>query len=203
MEQMRKMESVCIGLAASRSAMPCAFSHTTFPRRETSVTAPAIRLSAMLRSTAAAILSSRSEERPTDSGFAVGSSSPSTATQAANTHRASAHRVNSREWRVIEKLAERFGFMTFPEQAVYNIPSRWSLAGTICDRSQRPPFVMLLGSFAGIPLPRLCWSVRRQLRATPAGPRRHFAFAEDATLMARYLQAIRVAKPRLDPAAIY
>src|SRR5882762_3215402 len=127
MEQMRKMESVCIGLAASRSAMPCALSHTTLPRRETSVTAPAIRLSAMLRSTAVAIRSSRSDERPTDSGFAVGSSSPNAATPAATMQTASAHRVESHgEWRAIDRLVERLGLMTVPEHAVYNILSAWS-----------------------------------------------------------------------------
>src|SRR6266705_1881488 len=120
MEQMRKMESACMGLAASRSAMPCALSQTTLPRRETSVTAPAIRLSAILRSTAAAIRSSRSAERPTDSGFALGSSSANAATPAVNMQTASAHRVEShREWGVIDRLVERLRFMTVPEHAVY------------------------------------------------------------------------------------
>src|SRR6266852_5703255 len=74
MEQMRNMVSGRIGLPASRSIMPCALNHATWPRRATSVTAPAMRLSSMLRWTAAAIRSSRSDDRPTVSGFTTGRS---------------------------------------------------------------------------------------------------------------------------------
>src|SRR5882724_4345774 len=74
MEQMRKMESRCMGLAASRSAMPCALKKATWPWRRTSVTAPAIRLSSMLCWTADEMRSRRSDERPMDSGFAEGNS---------------------------------------------------------------------------------------------------------------------------------
>src|ERR1700756_125054 len=70
-EQMRNIESVRIGLPASRSAMPCALNQATRPWRITSVTAPAIRLSSILRCTSVEILSNRSADRPTVSGFAV------------------------------------------------------------------------------------------------------------------------------------
>src|SRR5580704_3574562 len=74
MEQMRKMASVRMGLEFSRSAMPCALNHATFPCRMTSVTAPAIRLLSMLCWTSLPTRSRRSDERPTDSGLAVGRS---------------------------------------------------------------------------------------------------------------------------------
>src|SRR5205807_27095 len=73
-EQIRKIVSGRIPLLASRSIIPCGLNHTTRPRRATSVTAPAIRLSSMLFCTVAPIRSSRSADMPTVSGFAAGSS---------------------------------------------------------------------------------------------------------------------------------
>src|SRR5271168_2055858 len=74
MEQIRNRASGRIGLPASRSSMPCDLNHATLPWRTTSVTAPATRLSSMLRCTVALMRSSRSDERPTASGLAVGRS---------------------------------------------------------------------------------------------------------------------------------
>src|SRR5437879_4497765 len=74
MEQMRNMASGRMGFAASRSIMPWGLNQATLPRRKTRVTAPAIRLSSMLRWTVLAMRSNRSEERPTDSGLAWGRS---------------------------------------------------------------------------------------------------------------------------------
>src|SRR5205807_6126623 len=73
-EQIRNIVSGRIGLLASRSIIPCGLNQTTRPRRTTKVIAPAIRFSSMLRWTAVLIRSRRSEDTPTDSGLAVGSS---------------------------------------------------------------------------------------------------------------------------------
>src|SRR5581483_1001561 len=74
MEQIRNIVSGLIALPVSRSAIPCGLNHTTWPRRATNVTAPAIRFSWMLRWTAVPIRSSRSDDSPTVSGLATGRS---------------------------------------------------------------------------------------------------------------------------------
>ena len=74
MEQMRNIASGRIGLAASRSIMPCDLNHATCPWRITRVTAPAMRLSSISCCTAVPMRSSRSVDSPTDSGLPVGRS---------------------------------------------------------------------------------------------------------------------------------
>src|SRR4029077_3660476 len=87
MEQMRRMESVRIGLPASRSLMPWARNQATWPWRMTGVTAPAMRLSPMSRWTVLPMRSRRSDDKPTVSGFTTGWSCVSALLNAAKTKR--------------------------------------------------------------------------------------------------------------------
>src|SRR5271165_7655528 len=74
MEQIRKIASRCIGLPASRSAMPRASNQATFPWRTTIETAPAMRLSSTSFWTAVAMRPRRSGENPSVPGSAEGRS---------------------------------------------------------------------------------------------------------------------------------
>jgi hypothetical protein len=68
----RKIVSRAIGFFASMSMRPCASKWAIRPRRATSVTAPETSRASMCRCTASWIRCSRSAEKPTSSGLAVG-----------------------------------------------------------------------------------------------------------------------------------
>jgi hypothetical protein len=76
-DMMRKIESFCSGRRDSRSSSPWVSKWAMRPRRATSVTAPANVRASMCRCIRSVTRTSRSDDRPTSSGFAVGAAAAS------------------------------------------------------------------------------------------------------------------------------
>ena len=104
-DMMRNIESAFIGCFDSRSAIPWAWRWTMRPLRATRVTAPAKLFASRWRFTSAFTCWSRSDDRPTSSGFAVAPAPESEPTEAKHTSATSAQRV--REERVICDILRR------------------------------------------------------------------------------------------------